>query len=82
MQGLPLEQFPSRPCSLDPEMERQIGEIEGEIEDVDQTPQLSHPPSPDLPSDGPPLLQRVPFSQIQSDSEIVNSALRLIQFSI
>lgn len=44
MRDLPPEQFTSSPCSPDPEMERQIGEIEGQIEDVDQTPQLSiHP---------------------------------------
>ena len=82
MQGLPPEQFPSNPCSPDPEMERQNGEIEGQIEDVYQTLKLSHPPSPNLASDRPPLLQRVPFSQIQSDSEVVNSTLRSVQHSI
>ena len=56
--------------------------MEGKIEYVDQNQQLSQPPSPDLPSDGLPLLQRVPFSQIQSDSENMDSTLRSIQCSI
>ena len=50
MQGLPPKKFPSIPRSPDPEMERQIGEIEGQIEDLDISQQLSYPPSPDLPS--------------------------------